>query len=92
MITVHATGFTDEQWDQYIRRQQLLDRWSTHSTHEKPKQKSFERVNQNIPELDNYNGVLPKEYWDKWEKKSYEELTPSMSLVDPDKLWTVALG
>ena len=90
MIIVHVSGFTDEQWDQYIRRRQLIDRWSSSTIQEEPKLKSFKQVNNNLPELDSYNGILPQDYWDKWEKKTYEELTPAMSWVNPDKLWAVA--
>ena len=57
--------------------------------HERP-QKIFTRSNTHIPKLANYNGTLPDKYWQTWEKKTYHELMPSKSWIDPNKLLGLA--
>ena len=54
------------------------------------KQKEFHPVNENLPILSDYPDDLPKEYWDKWEKREYAP-KDGMSWIDPDKLVAEAI-
>ena len=83
-------GYTDKQWVQYIARKNLLSRWSTKELPQQLKQKEFSKTNGNLPTLDSYKGKLPDEYWQTWEKKSYDDLQPIKSWISPDKLIEVA--
>jgi hypothetical protein len=39
-----------------------------------------------IPKLVAYKGVLPDSFWAKWTKKTYENLTPVASWINPGKM------
>ena len=54
---------------------------------EPPDLKKFKRSNENIPELSDYSGDLGMEYWQKWEKYSFEDMKEDKSWVDGEALY-----
>ena len=50
----------------------------------------FCQTNLNIPVREDYSAGFDDSYWSTWTKKTYEELTPALSWVCPNKLWDVA--
>ena len=53
-------------------------------------QKVFKKVYTAIPDVDSYDRAQDTKYWETWTKRTYQELTPAMSWICPNKLLEVA--
>ena len=73
-----------------MSQRQNVEKWGRAKIPDALPQKLFTRSNLNIPELANYKGTPPDEYWLTWEKKTYHELMPSKSWIDSNKLLRLA--
>ena len=83
-------GFSNRQWENYIEQQQRISKYANAKTPSQMPQKQFIQSNENLPVLESYSGVIPDTYWGAWEKRSYEDLTPTKSWICPDKLDALA--
>ena len=83
-------GFTDKQWATYMKKGILLQKWANVPLPDKLPQKVFKKCHEEIPTLPTYWQAQDSEYWGKWTKRTYDELTPAMSWICPNKLWDIA--
>ena len=83
---VFFSGFTNAQWDKLILEQSRVARWEQEPLPCPIPLKEFKPAYANLPILSSYEGDLGSGYWDKWEKKSYESLSPVRSWICPEKL------
>ena len=78
------------QREEHERRSNLRQAWRHANVPEALPMKSFKQVFTNIPELENYNIPQDESYWKHWEKKTYEDLQPVKSWIDPKALYNLA--
>ena len=88
----YFVGFSAETERTYLARKELIKSFEGRMLPKLPPLKVFKPKSGNLPILSEYTKKLPAAYWSKWHKRTFDQVLPSKSWVDPLKLSQLAEG
>ena len=88
----YFVGFSAETERTYLARKEMIKSFEGRMLPKLPPLKVFKPKSGNLPILSEYTKKLPAAYWSKWHKRTFDQVLPSKSWVDPLKLSQLAEG